>query len=131
MPLGGKAIKKREQAAAEKAGIIRDAKVLEKMAKAKPDVHCKICGQVFKLTKKNVDQRNHAASKHPNNTFEECFPEVVAYEAAEAAAGAGGSGSGGGAGTKKKKAVKKENLDDLLGAGLADVPGKKKGTKKK
>ena len=58
--------------------------------------------------------------------------EVVAYEAAEAAAGAGGSGSGsGGAGTKKKKAVKKENLDDLLGAGLAVVPGKKKGTKKK
>ena len=40
--------------------------------------------------------------------------EVVAYEAAEAAAGAGGSGSGGGAGTKKKKAVKKEILDDLL-----------------
>ena len=56
----------------------------------------------------------------------------MAYEAAEAAAGAGGSGSGsGGAGTKKKKAVKKEILDDLLGAGLADVPGKKKGTKKK
>ena len=129
MPLGGKAIKKREQAAAEKAGIIRDAKVLEKMAKAKPDVHCKICGQIFKLTKKNVDQRNHHISKHPKETFEACFPEVVAYEAEEAAGGAGGSG--GGAGTKKKKAVKKENLDDLLGAGLADVPGKKKGSKKK
>ena len=55
----------------------------------------------------------------------------MAAEAEEAAGGAGGSGSVGGAGTKKKKAVKKENLDDLLGAGLADVPGKKKGSKKK
>ena len=127
MPLGGKALKKRNQAAAEKAGIIRDAKVLEKMAKAKPDVTYKVCGQVFKLTKKNIDQRNHADSKHPKETFATCFPEVVAAEAEEAADS--GGGGGGGSGGKKKKEKKKENLDDLLGAGLEGVPGKKKGKK--
>ena len=42
MPLGGKAIKRREQAADAKNGIIRDELTLRKMANAKKDVLC--CG---------------------------------------------------------------------------------------
>ena len=139
MPLGGKALKKRQQAADAANGVIRDAKVLEKMAKAKADVKCMICGQIFKLTKKNVDARNHAASKHPKETFAACFPEIVAAEAEEAnlydyalnaASGGGGEAP---AGKKKegKKKKKKDDLNDLLGAGLEDLSiGKKKANKK-
>lgn len=74
MPLGDKAIKKREQAKNAKAGIITNDQVLRKEANKKEEVICKICMQSFKVTKKNADQKNHAESKHPKSTFEECFP---------------------------------------------------------
>ncbi|CAE8601577.1 unnamed protein product, partial [Polarella glacialis] len=77
MPLGGKALKKREQNANEKLGIVTDDAILRKQATAKQDIKCTICSQVFKVTKKNVDQKNHFAAKHPKSTFEECFPGLV------------------------------------------------------
>ena len=43
MPLGEKALKKRQQNADAKKGIIRDTKVLQKMERAKADVMCTIC----------------------------------------------------------------------------------------
>ena len=62
MPLGGKALKRREQAKDAKNGIVRDELALRKAANAKADVHCTVCAVAFKLTKKNVDQRTHVES---------------------------------------------------------------------
>ena len=134
MPLSGKAIKKRQQAADAKAGVVRDEMVLRKQATAKADVACKLCATSFKLTKKNVDARTHAASKHPESTFEACFPVCVAHEAELAKGGATDSGNNakGGVGkTGGKKKDKGEDLSALLDAGLAGVGSKpKKGGKK-
>merc|ERR1711862_274557 len=74
MPLGGKALKKREQASNAKAGIVTDDAILRKQATAKEDVKCTVCMQAFKVTKKNADQKAHAESKHPKCSFAECFP---------------------------------------------------------
>mmetsp|Transcript_41431 Transcript_41431/g.79388 ORF Transcript_41431/g.79388 Transcript_41431/m.79388 type:complete len:80 (-) Transcript_41431:159-398(-) len=74
MPLGGKALKKREQNNNAKAGIVTDDKVLRKQATAKEECKCAICNLTFKVTKKNADQRIHAESKHPRNSLAECFP---------------------------------------------------------
>ena len=62
MPLGGKALKRREQAKDAKNGVVRDELALRKAANAKADVHCTVCAVAFKLTKKNVDQRTHVES---------------------------------------------------------------------
>lgn len=126
MPLGGKALKKRQQNDDAKNGIVRDDAVLRKQATAKADVLCTVCSQSFKLTKKNVDQRNHATSKHADKTFAELFPDCVTHEAELAK---GGDAKGGAAGPKKTK--KKEDTMDLLSAGLAgaSVDKKKKGKK--
>lgn len=74
MPLGGKALKKRQQNENAKAGVVTDDAVLRKQATAKEEVKCTICSTVFKVTKKNADQKAHAESKHPKSTFAECFP---------------------------------------------------------
>mmetsp|Transcript_23972 Transcript_23972/g.80966 ORF Transcript_23972/g.80966 Transcript_23972/m.80966 type:complete len:81 (+) Transcript_23972:92-334(+) len=74
MPLGGKALKKREQNKNEKLGVVTDDAILRKQATAKAEVKCSICMQVFKVTKTCADQKNHAASKHPKQTLEELFP---------------------------------------------------------
>ena len=87
MPLGGKALKRREQAKDAKNGVVRDELALRKAANAKADVHCTVCAVAFKLTKRNVDQRAHVESKHPGKTFAECFPECVAHEKALAEGG--------------------------------------------
>lgn len=52
-------------------GIVRDELSIRKATLAKPDVNCAKCGLLFKVTKKNVDQRNHCDSKHPKETFAE------------------------------------------------------------
>ena len=127
MPLGGKALKKRQQAADAKLGIVRDEGVLRKAANAKADVMCTVCSQSFKLTKRNVDARTHTSSKHPDKTFECCFPDCVAHEAELAKDAAGGAK--GGAGEKKKK--KADDTMDLLAAGLAGASVKGKGKGKK
>mmetsp|Transcript_6126 Transcript_6126/g.7926 ORF Transcript_6126/g.7926 Transcript_6126/m.7926 type:complete len:128 (-) Transcript_6126:141-524(-) len=127
MPLGGKALKKRQQNADEKAGIVRDQKVLYKQSIAKADVVCAFCATTFKVTKKNIDQRNHAESKHPKNSFDECFPTLAQIEAddkvAESAAAAV---------PEVKKAPKKKKDDmsllaeGLAGANIKSAPKKKK-----
>uniref|UniRef100_A0A7S2H271 At2g23090-like zinc-binding domain-containing protein n=2 Tax=Octactis speculum TaxID=3111310 RepID=A0A7S2H271_9STRA len=128
MPLGGKALKKREQARDAKAGIIRDAGALRKKATAKKEEKCLLCGTIFKITKKNADARIHSDSKHPTSSFEACFPEAAAYErelAAEVSAAA--------AAPAQKKVVKKKkkNATDvsLLMEGLTVAPKKKSGKK--
>lgn len=78
MPLGDKALKKRNQEKDRKAGIIRDTRVLQKMDRAKADVLCTVCAQSFKVTERNVDAHKHADSKHPKKTFDECFPSLGA-----------------------------------------------------
>ena len=87
----------------------------------------------FKLTKKNVDARTHATSKHPEKTFDQCFPAVIAHEAELAAGGGDGGGGGakGGVGKKGGKAKKDEDPMALLSEGLAGASvGKKAGKKK-
>lgn len=76
MPLGDKALRKRNQEKDKKAGIIRDTRVLQKQERAKPDVLCGVCSQSFKVTTKNADARKHAEGKHPKKTFEELFPSL-------------------------------------------------------
>ena len=128
MPLGGKALKRREQAKDAKNGIVRDELALRKAANAKADVHCTVCAVAFKLTKRNVDQRAHVESKHPGKTFAECFPECVAHEKALAEGGGAASNKNpnkGGVGkTGGKKKNKDEDLSALLSEGLS-VGGKK------
>mmetsp|Transcript_649 Transcript_649/g.2355 ORF Transcript_649/g.2355 Transcript_649/m.2355 type:complete len:132 (-) Transcript_649:1005-1400(-) len=131
MPLGNKALKRREQATDAKNGVVRDALVLKKAATAKKDVKCAVCSTTFKLTKKNVDARAHADSKHPTRTFADCFAECVAFEAEEAGIGGGGGGSGGAAApaAAAKPAKKKEDATlSMLSEGLAGdaTKGKKK-----
>ena len=128
MPLGNKALKKRQQNEDAKNGIVRDELSLRKAANAKADVTCTVCAQTFQLTKKNVDPRNHADSKHSAKTFAECFPCCVKHEA-ELAAGGGptsnknpAKGGAGKTGGKKKK--NDEDLSSLLSEGLS-VGGKK------
>jgi len=116
MPLSGKMLKKREQARDAANGIVRSSIERRKMEMAKKDVNCAICGTTFKLTKKNVDSRQHAESKHPQKTFADCFPEVVASEAEEkkaAAVDAAGGAKKAGAGKKK------DDSAALLAEGLA------------
>lgn len=121
MALGNKALKRRNQAADAKAGIVRDSIELRKIATAKPEMFCSVCKQMFLLTKSNADARRHASGKHDKMSFEECFPEIVRIEADLAAEAAKPAAK-----VAAKKAPKKkvENLDDLLSAGIA--PKKKK-----
>mmetsp|Transcript_68312 Transcript_68312/g.154540 ORF Transcript_68312/g.154540 Transcript_68312/m.154540 type:complete len:122 (+) Transcript_68312:84-449(+) len=121
MPLGNKALKKRQQNEDAKNGVVRDELSLRKAANAKPDVKCVFCGTIFKVTKKNVDQRNHVDSKHPKETFAACFPSIAEDDAAEAAEAATGA-------VKKAAAPKKKKKDDgmaLLSEGLAGAKIKK------
>ena len=74
MPLGDKALRKRNQEKDKKAGVIRDTRLLQKMDRAKEDILCGECAQSFKVTVKMADARIHAANKHPKKTFEELFP---------------------------------------------------------
>ena len=118
MPLSGKMLKKREQAKDAANGIVRDALVQRKIATAKPDVNCTICGTAFKVTKKNVDSRQHADSKHPTKTFAECFPQILVYEAEavkeETSAAA----------KKTTTTKKKDDTSALFAEGLASGPKK-------
>mmetsp|Transcript_23359 Transcript_23359/g.73151 ORF Transcript_23359/g.73151 Transcript_23359/m.73151 type:complete len:127 (-) Transcript_23359:65-445(-) len=126
MPLSNKALKRREQARDSANGVIRNDIVKRKMETAKKDVNCSVCGTTFKLTKRNVDARTHAESKHPQSTFAACFPEVVAAEAAEKKAAAS-TGTGGSATTARKK---EDDAAALLAEGLAAASvGKKKSGK--
>mmetsp|Transcript_19516 Transcript_19516/g.60147 ORF Transcript_19516/g.60147 Transcript_19516/m.60147 type:complete len:134 (-) Transcript_19516:34-435(-) len=132
MPLGGKALKRRQQAEDAKNGVVRDELTLRKAANAKKDVQCKVCGATFKLTKKNADQRAHAASKHADKTFAECWPECVAHEAAlakEAAGGGDAAGKKGGVG--KTGGSKKKGNDDVMALLSEGMGGAKIGKGKK
>mmetsp|Transcript_36652 Transcript_36652/g.117556 ORF Transcript_36652/g.117556 Transcript_36652/m.117556 type:complete len:122 (-) Transcript_36652:1778-2143(-) len=111
MPLSGKMLKKREQARDAANGVVRSALEKRKMETAKKDVNCAICGTTFKLTKKNVDARMHAESRHADKSFAECFPECVAAEEADKKAN-----------TVAKKVTTTKKKDDsaaLLAEGLA------------
>mmetsp|Transcript_13312 Transcript_13312/g.17781 ORF Transcript_13312/g.17781 Transcript_13312/m.17781 type:complete len:123 (+) Transcript_13312:65-433(+) len=121
MPQSNKALKRREQARDAKAGIVRNEMVLRKQAKAKPDVFCTVCGTSFKLTKRNVDARTHAESKHATKTFAECFPEVIKAEEEEKL-NAAGSGDA----STKANSKKKDDTFALLSEGLAGAPSTKK-----
>lgn len=127
MPLSNKALKKREQARDAANGIVRDELVKRKMETAKKDVACTICGTLFKLTKRNVDSRMHAESKHPQSTFATCFPEVVVAEEADKKASADATKKNGGRSSSSSK--KKEDSMALLAEGLAATSVKKKGSK--
>ncbi len=100
-------------------------------AKAKADseaVQCAICKQGFMVTAKVKQLMIHCESKHAKEDPLKCFPCIPKMQAAEDALAAG-AGASGGAAPKKKKAVKKESLDDLLGAGLETGKKKKAGKK--
>ena len=84
MPLGDKALRKRNQEKDKKNGVIRDTRVLQKMDRAKADILCGECSQSFKVTTKMADARIHASNKHPRKTFEELFPVDGSDEEEEA-----------------------------------------------
>eukprot|EP01127_Copromyxa_protea_P005267 TRINITY_DN1520_c0_g1_i2.p1 TRINITY_DN1520_c0_g1~~TRINITY_DN1520_c0_g1_i2.p1 ORF type:complete len:149 (-),score=19.26 TRINITY_DN1520_c0_g1_i2:144-590(-) len=72
MPASKKDMRKKEQAAKAKAGIVTDDKKLRKSAEV--NVACKVCCREFRVTKRNVELLTHQTSKHPASTFEACFP---------------------------------------------------------
>lgn len=131
MPLGGKALKKREQARDAKAGVIRDAGQLRKIQTAKPDVACAICGTIFKVTKKNADARIHCDSKHPQSTFGECFAKCVEYEREAAAEAAAATAAPVVKATKKKKKNATDNALLLEGLNISGGSSKPKKSGKK
>mmetsp|Transcript_19623 Transcript_19623/g.32147 ORF Transcript_19623/g.32147 Transcript_19623/m.32147 type:complete len:134 (-) Transcript_19623:151-552(-) len=93
---------------------------------------CIVCQAELKITKTNTELKLHSENKH-GKTIDVCFPgaEAVSAEMKNSVAG-GSTGNGGKAGSGKgSKKVTKENLDDLLMAGMAGGPGakKKKGRK--
>lgn len=93
---------------------------------------CILCQAELKITKTNTELRLHSENKH-GKTIEMCFPgaEAISAEMKNAVAG-GNKGKEAKAGTgKASKKVTKENLDDLLLAGMAGGPGAKKKKGKK
>ena len=85
-------------------------------ARVKPaevNAKCTACGQEIRATKTNTELRQHAESKHPTQTFAQCFPGQFDPTAPAAAAAAGGGGGGGGdkaAAAPKPKPKKEVNL---------------------
>merc|ERR1711957_685247 len=75
-------VKRAIQKADRDAGIIRDTRTLQKMQKAKAIISCAICKAPFKVTERMVEQRQHAESKHPKDSYDTCFPEEEEEEAA-------------------------------------------------
>ena len=93
---------------------------------------CIVCQAELKITKTNTELKLHSENKH-GKTIDVCFPgaEAISAEMKNSAAG-GTKGNGGKAGSGKgSKKVTKENLDDLLMAGMAGGPGAKKKKGKK
>lgn len=62
-------MKKRQQAADAKAGIVRNETEKQKLAKKKPEEKCLICMQIMTVTKTNTEIRNHVSGKHPTSTM--------------------------------------------------------------
>ena len=93
---------------------------------------CIVCQAELKITKTNTELKLHSENKH-GKTIDVCFPgaEAISAEMKNSVAG-GTKGNGGKAGSGKgSKKVTKENLDDLLMAGMAGGPGAKKKKGKK
>ena len=89
-------LKKKEKERKEAAGQ-KSATSKESLAKQAADSQahvCQSCRQTFMVTAKAKHLQEHADSKHPKLKHEECFPELPAMLAAEAA--------GGGKASKKK-----------------------------
>jgi len=68
MPQSKKDLRKLKQKKDAEQGIVHLKKAPNTEAK------CTQCNLTYRTTKRNVEIFQHAAAKHPKNTFEECFP---------------------------------------------------------
>ena len=139
MPGSEKILKNRERAANRAAGIgDKDGKLSSNIKKAEVMIRCTQCQTEIRATKRNVEAGAHATSRHPQVTFQVCFPGAALPEGH---AGAGGGekeradrpkvdidrvraeaaearsiAEGGTSKADKKKKKKKDDLSDLMAA---------------
>jgi len=75
MPASKKDLKKQQQKKNMAAGIGDDKGRLPSQVKAETVMAtCTVCKQQIRMIKKNEQAKVHVESKHPKNTFAECFP---------------------------------------------------------
>jgi len=101
---GCEANRKREDAKKRAEKYAKDGKSQNEVNAAAMSIVCEICFQTFMCTQRKAAEQ-HAESKHPKNTFIECFPKID-----EATAGAATGGSKREAGKQKtptEKALEK------------------------
>lgn len=140
MPGSEKILKNRERAANRAAGIGDKDGKLTTTKKPEVMIRCTLCQTEIRATKRNVEAGAHASSRHPQSTFQVCFPgaalpencipaggdgekesaskpkvdiDRVRAEAAEARRIAEGGAPKGEKGKKKKK---KDDLSELMAA---------------
>jgi len=70
MPQSKKDLRKLKQKQAAEQGIVHEKKDPSKFTQAQ----CAKCKALFRTTKRNVEILHHQQAKHPESTFEECFP---------------------------------------------------------
>ena len=81
MPGSEKILKNRERAANRAAGIgDKDGKLSGNVKKAEIKLKCSQCQTEIRATKRNVEAGMHATSKHPQMTFQACFPGATLPE---------------------------------------------------
>ena len=74
-------LKNRERAANRAAGIgDKDGKLSGNVKKAEIKLKCSQCQTEIRATKRNVEAGMHATSKHPQMTFQACFPGATLPE---------------------------------------------------
>mmetsp|Transcript_32011 Transcript_32011/g.47981 ORF Transcript_32011/g.47981 Transcript_32011/m.47981 type:complete len:133 (-) Transcript_32011:165-563(-) len=93
---------------------------------------CIECQAELKITKTNTELKLHSENKH-GKTIDICFPgaEAISAEMKNAVAGGKKGNDAKASSGKGGKKASKENLDDLLMAGMAGGPGAKKKKGKK
>eukprot|EP00584_Thalassiosira_punctigera_P012209 CAMPEP_0172562906 /NCGR_PEP_ID=MMETSP1067-20121228/98908_1 /TAXON_ID=265564 ORGANISM="Thalassiosira punctigera, Strain Tpunct2005C2" /NCGR_SAMPLE_ID=MMETSP1067 /ASSEMBLY_ACC=CAM_ASM_000444 /LENGTH=135 /DNA_ID=CAMNT_0013353231 /DNA_START=66 /DNA_END=473 /DNA_ORIENTATION=- len=135
MPGSNKTERNRKLKANRDAGIgDENGRLPPRVKDAAIKMSCIICKSELTCTKTNTELKKHALGKHGKTDYEECFPgaEVHAKALLEKVTKGGGAGGAGSKNNKQgmTKAEKKKKmaagLDDLLNAGLASKPGKKK-----
>ena len=74
MPGSEKVLKNRERALNRAAGIgDKDGKMTHNNKKAEVNLKCTQCASEIRSTKRNVEAGQHAAQRHPDKHYNECF----------------------------------------------------------
>jgi len=132
MPESHKAENARRKKQNIAAGIgDENGRIVRVKAEAKVS-RCIECQAELKITKTNTELKLHSENKH-GKTIDICFPgdEAISAEMKNAVAGGKKGNDAKASSGKGGKKASKENLDDLLMAGMAGGPGAKKKKGKK